>query len=315
MAENRKSRSRNQITGKRRSSGKRSDSAGVRRTRSERVRRDPPVLSQNSSGVNAAVFDDRPIPRRRVDVPLSSTGAEIRLPSFPAIRNRTRLFSGILSAALLVSLILLLNSPLFQVSNLAIEGVQRFSQEEISRAASLRGKSIFFVDPQRVKKDLQLTYPGLTEIMVDVDWPAAVSIRIEERDPVMAWNHEGHLRWVDARGVAFEPHGSGKDIITVSSPVLPPTLEHRFVDPKLVEAVEFLGGYLPQDAELQYDPDHGLGWRDPRGWRVYFGRNAGNLSQKMLIYRAVTETMESKGIQPALISVEYADGPYIRMEQ
>ena len=285
-----------------------------RRSQEDASRRNPPVVSRNSVGLNAAVLDDRPLPRRRYDVPLSSPGAEIRLPSVPVVRNRSKLLSGLLSMALLAGLILLISAPVFEVQAVEVEGVQRFSDQEISRAASVVGRSIFTVDPEQVRKDLQLTYPGLTEVRVDVSWPARVNVSIAERTPVLAWISEGHVRWVDAQGVAFEPHGPGEEIAAVHSTGLPPTLEHRFVDPGLVKAVGLLDEYLPEGAVLEYDQDHGLGWRDPLGWYVYFGKSDQDIQKKILIYQSVTRTLNRKGIQPSLISMEYLDGPFIRME-
>lgn len=289
-------------------------SSAQRRSRETVSRRNPPVVSRNAAGLQAAVWDDRPLPRRRYDVPLSSPGAEIRLPSVPAVRNRSRVLSGLLSGIFLLALILLLNTPLFTVEKVEVQGAQRFNSEEISRAINAVGLSSFLIDPEEISRDLLLTYPGLRDVQVEVHWPAEVRIELAEREPVLSWNYDGHVRWVDDRGVAFEPHGKGKEITVVNSLVLPPTLEHRFVDPQLVQAVSILGGVIPQDAVLEYDQNRGLGWRDPRGWMVYFGKDADDLNEKLVIYQTVTETLESKGIQPQLISVEYVDGPYIRME-
>lgn len=289
-------------------------SSAQRRSRETVSRRNPPVVSRNAAGLQAAVWDDRPMPRRRYDVPLSSPGAEIRLPSVPAVRNRSRVLSGLLSGIFLLSLILLLNTPLFTVEKVQVQGAQRFNSEEISRAINAVGLSSFLIDPEEITRDLLLTYPGLRDVQVEVQWPAEVRIELAEREPVLSWNYDGHVRWVDDRGVAFEPHGKGTEITVVNSLVLPPTLEHRFVDPQLVQAVSILGGVIPQDAVLEYDQNRGLGWRDPRGWMVYFGKDADDLNEKLVIYQTVTETLESKGIQPQLISVEYVDGPYIRME-
>lgn len=284
------------------------------RGQEDHSRRTPPVVSRNSSGLNAAVMDDRPLPRRRYDVPLSTPGAEIRLPSVPVVKNRFKVLSGLLSAALLVGLILLISAPAFEVKAVEVENIHRFTDQEVSRAAGVVGRSVFTIDPEKITRDLQLTYPGLTGVNVQVRWPAEVRISITERVPVLAWNYEGHIRWVDDQGVAFEPHGNAEGIITVQSRGLPPTLENRFVDPGLVKAVSVLGKHLPEDSPLVYDQAHGLGWRDPLGWWVYFGRNDKNVQEKVIIYQSVTKALERKGIQPSMISLEYLDGPFLRME-
>lgn len=299
--------------------------AGKReRGKSQRNRRDlstvssrrmPPVQSRSAIGVNNPVIDSRPLPRRRVDVPLSANGAEIRLPAVPAVSNKWRFLSGLMSVGILVGMIMMTQASFFQVKQIEMQGLERFTESEISHAINLKGSSIFFINPEQVIDDLRYTYPGLSDVTVKVSWPDGVLISLEERAPVLAWNWDGHVRWVDKNGVAFEPHHDSVNIIQVSSTMLPPTIENRFVDPRIVDTVTVLASYIPEETELLFDMDHGLGWKDHRGWVVYFGFNDDDAHQKMQIYQALVEYLEGKRITPRVINVEYVDSPYFRMEQ
>ena len=278
-------------------------------------RRTPSVTSRSGLGINNPVVDNRPLPRRRVDVPLSTAGAEIQLPAVPAVGNKWRFLSGLMAISLLVGLIMMTQAGIFQVKAIQIEGLQYFTKSEISQAINVNGSSIFFINPEVVKEDLSLTYPGLSDVAVQISWPAEVLISLEERVPVLAWNWDGHVRWVDEDGVAFEPHHEEVDLLQVNSAELPPTLENRFVDPRIVDTVDILASYVPQGVELIFDMDHGLGWQDNRGWVVYFGFNDDDAHQKMKIYQALVEYLQGKRITPGVINVEYVDSPYFRMEQ
>jgi len=278
-------------------------------------RRMPPVLSRSEIGMNTIAVEGRPAPRRRVDVPLSTPGAEIRLPSMPQVSNKWRILSGVLTVGLLMGLILLTQAALFQVRDVQVQGLERFTEGEIARAINITGSSIFFINPGSIKQDLQITYPGLSEIEVNVSWPANVLISLEERYPVLAWNWDGHVRWVDRNGVAFEPHDEGLDVVQVKSKMLPPTIKDRFVDPRLVDAVAALGPYIPEDVDMIFDPVHGLGWRDPRGWISYFGFNDDDAVKKMTVDLALVDYLEGKSITPEIINVEFLESPYFRMEQ
>lgn len=279
-------------------------------------RRTPQVVSRNEFGMRAAVADSRPLPRRRVDLPLKkTTGAEIRLPAMPAVHNKWRVLSGVLAVAILVGLVLIMQSSAFTVSEIQVEGLERYTEGEIAQAINITGSAIFFVNPERIKKDLELTYPGLSDIQVQVGWPASVTISLLERFPVLAWNWDGHVRWVDKKGVAFEPLDLGLDVVQVISPVLPPTVEDRFVDPRIVDMVTALAPYIPEGADMIYDQTHGLGWNDSRGWIVYFGFNDDDAEQKMSVYQSLVDYLEGKRISPRLINVEFIDSPYFRMEQ
>ena len=204
---------------------------------------------------------------------------------------------------------------LFQVDGIQIQGLEHFTESEIAQAINLNGSSVFFINPELVKEDLRLTYPALSDITVKISWPAGVLITLEERNPILAWNWDGHVRWVDENGVAFEPHHQGVDLIQVNSAMLPPTIENRFVDPIIVDTVAMLASYIPEEVELIFDTDHGLGWQDTRGWVVYFGFNNDDAHQKMKIYQALVEYLAGKRISPRVINVEHVDSPYFRMEQ
>jgi len=265
--------------------------------------------------MNTIPADQRPLPRRRVDLQLKSAGAEIRLPAIPQVSNKWRILSGVLSAGLMLGLILLTQAGLFQVNDIQIQGLERFTAGDIKQAINITGSAIFFVNPDRIRQDLQITYPGLSDIEVKVSWPANVLISLEERYPILAWNWEGHVRWVDKNGVAFEPHDEGLDVVQVISNMIPPTVEDRFVDPRLVDTVAALSPFIPENADMIFDQEHGLGWHDPRGWVVYFGFNDDDTGQKMNVYQSLVEYLEGKRISPKIINVEFLDSPYFRMEQ
>ncbi len=293
-------------------SSSRRHASSLRRSQ-ESHRQTPPVLSRNNLGLNAAAMDERQHPRRRYDVSLASPGAEIQLPAVPAIRNYWRLFSGVLSVALLIAMVLLWDGPFFEVGSVDVQGVKRFAPQEISRAINAVGNPVFAIHPDQLEKDLENTYSGFSSVDVQVEWPANVRVIVEERDPVIAWNWEGHVRWVDKDGVGFDPHGEGVDLIHIQSPLLPSTQTDQFLDPRLVKAITNLAGHAPKDVEMVYDPEHGLGWKDNRGWKVYFGLDPKDMERKMLVYQSIVDLLNQKGIQPSFISVEYLNAPYFRM--
>lgn len=294
---------------------KRGSSDVPRRRSRESGREMPPVLSRNNIGLNTVAVDEGHSPRRRYDVPLSSPGAEIRLPAVPAIHNYWRIFSGVLTVALLTALFLIWKAPYFQVTTVAVEGVKRFTAGEISKAIDAVGNPIFTIHPNQLERDLENTYSGFSSIDVQVTWPSGVKVVLEERKPVIAWDWEGHVRWVDEEGMGFDPHGEGVDVITIESPILPSTSGGQFLDPALVRAVIGLSSHAPEDVRMVYHPEHGLGWKDSRGWQVYFGSDPQDMDRKMLVYQSIIEHLGEKGIRPSLISVEHLRAPYFRMGQ
>ena len=92
-----------------------------------------------------------------------------------------------------------------------------------------------------------------------------------------------------------------------------PGQARQFLSKEMVSAILLLSSQTPEGSPVVYDPAHGLGWQDSKGWKVYFG-NLNEMEQKLVIYQALVQQITSNGLTPALISVEYVHHPYYRLE-
>jgi len=81
-----------------------------------------------------------------------------------------------------------------------------------------------------------------------------------------------------------------------------------------VKGILTLNTYLPEGSNLQYDPEFGLGWQDPAGWRVYFGKDISNIEIKLAEYQAILAALKEKNLSPSMISVEFLYAPFYRLE-
>ena len=270
--------------------------------------------------------------KRRFDIALSSPGVEIRLPSMPVVRTGWRLASFVLVAGLLVLLSHLWNSPNYLVQMAEVQGSLRLTSGDINRTLNVYNKSIFTINPHQMENTLLITYPELADVSVQVGLPATILVTLDERLPVLVWQQDANIQWVDADGIAFSPRGEVDALIWVeahAAPPLPPRVDdadpsldadviaapQAFMPPDLVSAILMLGAQAPEGAPLVYDPRHGLGWNDARGWDVYFGMDVADVETKHLVYQAVAERLQADGIQPALINVEHVHAPYYRLER
>jgi cell division protein FtsQ len=90
-----------------------------------------------------------------------------------------------------------------------------------------------------------------------------------------------------------------------------------FMFPEMVSAILSLAGKAPEGAVITYDATHGLGWKDRRGWEVYFGdileTKNGDIEMKLHVYKSILEYLKAQDTKPALISVEYVHAPYYRL--
>lgn len=311
-----------------RRSHRRTGSNATGNKQKSRAESKPPVMMRgwgSSDSVSSRRKGTRT--RRRYDVALSTPGAEIRLPSLPVVHFGWRLVSGLLVGMLAFTLYSIWNAPMYIVSAVEVEGLRRLSSFDINAVANVTGKSVFEVDPQQINRDLQLAFMELESVSVDITLPAVVKVSVVERQPVLVWEEDGRSMWIDSKGVAFPPRGEeGPSILVRAEDVplsSPSSLEadeqgesmSRYLPPHLVSAILAISTQAPENTPLVYTNDHGLGWRDSRGWEVYFGMDTDDMEMKLRLYKTLVKSLKKEKIQPELISVEYVHAPYFRMER
>jgi cell division septal protein FtsQ len=277
------------------------------------------VLAAPTAATRGQRNEARSNSRRRYHVALPvAAGAEMRLPAMPQVRVGWRLLSFGISLALGWALYTLWTAPQFHVAAVEVEGPSRLGAGEVNAVLDLTGASIFTVRPADLRAALAAAFPELTGIHVRAGFPAVVRVSAAERVPVIAWEHEGIRVWVDGEGYAFLPRGEVDGLVPVVAHGLPPLQagqeeqSQQLLTPDLVRAILTLAPSAPEGAPLAYDPDHGLGWADPRGWQVYFGPRPTDMGARLAVYQAIIKQLKALGVRPSLISVEYLHAPYYR---
>lgn len=313
----------------------------VRRRRAERMDKEletaarralkPMAKVTSRAPMTPSASTPTPAKSRRFDAALPFPGFRLSKPKFkapnlrlPHIRFRHtnwRYVSIGLAVALGALLYFAFTLPYFYIPAASVFGNRRLTQEEINAALGVSGESVFFVQPQELQMRLLAAYPELQLAEVRVDLPNRVYVTVVERQPVIFWEQEGEgYTWVDASGVAFRPRGLETGLIHVIALDTPPAgiAEDPFsptpyVKQELVDAILTLAPLVPQNAALTFDSIHGLGWDDPRGWRAVFGIGAQDMPMKMRVYQALVDSLLSRGVTPALVSVKFVDAPYYRL--
>jgi hypothetical protein len=284
----------------------------------------PPVTSRD--GMTYAGPERAPLPttRRQYQSALSMPGIEVRLPviQITSAGMRSRLLSILLSLLLGTSLYLAATLPEFHAAPAQVTGNQRISTEEINTVLSSTGQSIFMLTSGELETRLRLNYPDLESAHVTIALPNTVAVTVVERQPVLLWQQGNGHTWIDANGVAFRPRGAPGNLIPVAAFAAPPAGTTTgndplspvpYISPELVKAIQTISASVPQGSTVEYDPKYGLGWADSRGWKVFFGNSPDDMPLKLHVYNALVDSLAQKGIQPAFISVQYANAPYYRI--
>ena len=278
--------------------------------------------------------------RRRYDIALNIPGAEIRIPSLPMLNFSWRIASGLLVVMMLASLYFLLYSPVFKVGPVEIFGLKRLTPADVTPMLGLTGEAIVQVDPFTVEQGLRAAFPEFSSVQIRISLPAQVKLFVVERQPVIDWVEQDKEQWVDDKGVAFPPRGSVEGLLRVEADGSPlpasqpdtvaaadaqaasgkqaavqPSLSAQLLPVELVSTILSMRSYVPEGSVLAYSKDHGLGWNDVSGWRVFFGSRLQDIDQKLIVYAALVERLNNEGIKPTMISVEHLHAPYYRVER
>jgi cell division protein FtsQ len=263
------------------------------------------------------------------------------------IRISWRIFSFILVIIFSAFVLIAWQSPDYQVGIVEIKGLERISQDEVSNSFEILQHPIITIQPEEIIQKIDNAFPEIKEIKIAVSIPNKVTVSLAERKPVIAWKVNETTLWVDSDGIVFPARGHAGELLTVESfslPVfsfpkekgeteilmnkflpkhsfwkLPPYSMiwfeyHRIIDPGLLTAILRLNTQIPSEKVLLYDSHRGLGWNDPRGWKIFFGFNLEQINEKWLTLEKIINELTNQGIKPTLVSVEYLHAPYFRTD-
>jgi len=290
------------------------------------VRSMPPVMVRGQlSGESLSLRKGKKKARRRVDLTLNVPGAEMRLPALPEFSFSMRWVSGLIVLGLSFLLYQLWSSPTFMIQEAELIGLQRLSSRDVNTVLRLVDEPIFMVNPGELKSKIMTSFPEFSQVQIEVSLPNSVRVTVDERVPILTWRQDSRTVFVDANGVAFPLRGESATapslVVEATSP--PPTnvdalpdfgSPAQFMPVEMVSAILSMSAQAPQGIPLAYDAQHGLGWKDPNGWEVYFGQLK-DMAAKLNIYQALMKKLEKEGFKPTLVSVEYIHSPYFRIER
>ena len=295
----------------------------MEQTKKQATRPIVPVTSR----ARPAPVSSRPIlvkKPRRFNIALGLPEFHLHKPKFsmPRVRANLRFASIIISLFLGAAIYLAFTLPYFFVPSATVLGNNHITVEEINSILGVTGQNIFTVQPDELQTRLRLNYPELLSAEVKVYLPNHVYVTIVERTPVIIWQRGEGYTWIDQAGVAFRPRGLEAGlvpVVAVDDPI-PGTITTGdlfspppYMQEELVDAILALSPLLPAGTTMTFDSVQGLGWKDSRGWQVYFGTSVQDMPLKARVYQSLVDSLMARSIYPAYINVMYPEAPYYRM--
>ncbi len=316
------------------------------RQRSEKIRRKLSEESQqNIRQASKRLMDIPAVDQINKNFFLKSEG--LQTSSASAQKKRFRPGWRILSLAICIfvsyTLFNIWQSPQYVIEHIEILGLQRLEAEVILSTIELEGSHILTFDAQSIKEKISAAFPELRQTTIRVEFPSQVSILTVERQPIIRWLAETNSIWIDGEGYLIPVRGDVSVPLTIQSTTLPAyTLQvppdelslkkivrdkefflpgipeftffstPKKINDELLTAILQLNAWMPEEKILLHQKQRGLGWHDARGWDVYVGQKLEKINDKMVMYQMIVRELESQGINPTLVSVEFLHAPYYR---
>lgn len=283
--------------------------------------------------------------RKQYYYTVGANGTEIRMPALPSIKLGWRLLSFLLLIAALTGIYFLMNAPFLQIETITVNGINRVTTADIENELELIGKSIVLTNPEKAVETLALAFPELYDVEFLVEFPNQITINAIERQPIMAWQTEQKTYWIDQEGFLIPPRGENPEMLTVFAdldPIIKPKLAELSeskenettdsdkadkndskiivalpqwgdqIDPITIQAAYQLQTKIPTGTNIIYDKTHGMGWRAEQGWEVFIGLTLNDIEYKLKAYDLLINKLNTEGITPTMVSVEYVHAPFYR---
>lgn len=272
----------------------------------------------------------------------------MRLPALPQVHLGWRMLSFVLLGLFSFGLYTLWYSNQFRVPAARVVGLQNITSESVNTVLGISGTPVFTLDAGNLEQVLKAEFQEFSAAQAHIALPNSVVITVTERVPVLIWLQDERTNLVDENGITFPLRMENESLVlpVIEAEINPPAPPGQLADSLITEAVPTfdLGTFsaleagenmqesssrplltrdmvaavllmaknAPPEALLLYTEEHGLVWKDKRGWSVYFGAPQ-DMEMKLKVYRAILDHTKVQDTRPELISVEFISAPYYRI--
>lgn len=242
----------------------------------------------------------------------SSSGAVSRSAS-RRMRRVTRVSLVLLVAAIALSVWVAVDQRFYVYrADVDVKGAAHISPDAVFQASQLSGFHVLWVDRKATRARIREALPAVDSVKVRCGLPARCTLVVEERKPVVTWESEASLWWVDDEGVVFSAERARPEEALqgwlVRGPL--PRDENNRLDERVWAALDELRQVEPAVAPvLHYVPERGFVFTDKRGWRVIVGKGAG-MDERLARLEQLASSLQARGLSPQFVDVRFPEAAY-----
>jgi hypothetical protein len=264
---------------------------------------------------------------QRVEGALLSTRHWFPSIHWPGLRLRMPGFSGFHLSKLLSLLILVAVGTILYTfqqdetffvyeEDVQFVGARYLTGAELYDYCDVESWSVLWIDPVLIREQI-LKHPYVADAQVEVQWPAQITVAIQEVEPIALWATALGNFWVlaDGRGlpVRSDQHQPPVTIVDPEFTARAPGLgENPHLQGELLQAALTLSARLPGLDTLRYNRTHGLNFAVPgtNTW-IYWG-DGRRFEEKWLALHSALPDINQDQSANQTFSVIAPNRPYFR---
>jgi cell division septal protein FtsQ len=200
----------------------------------------------------------------------------------------------------------------FYVTRVSIAGNVRTPAQEILQISEIGGQHILWVKYGEAVERIVNGIPSIKSARVDCQLPNKCTIKVQERQPSVAWQFGGAVTWIADDGMAFAArvvNGEDLQIVSIEAPQGPALLPGKEADQRIVNAALAVAKALPNVRHYKFSAEHGLEFQSAYDFPVYLGLGE-NMADRAMMWKAVEAQLEQQGTTPQFVDLRYPLAPY-----
>ncbi|NTU62761.1 MAG: FtsQ-type POTRA domain-containing protein [Chloroflexi bacterium] len=245
-----------------------------------------------------------------------STGLSGPWEALPRPQLRHHLVGGKWIALALVALLVigailyLWLSDTFYVTRLSITGNVLTPAQEIAQISDIGGQHMLWVNHAAASERIANGIPSVKSARVDCQLPNRCAIKVQERQPSVAWRFGGAVTWIAEDGMAFAAHrDTDLPLITIEAAQGPALLPGKEADQRIVTAAVAVAKAIPNVRQYKFTVEHGLEFQSDRGFPVYLGLGE-NMADRAMMWKATEAELDQLDVTPEFVDLRYPVAPY-----
>lgn len=201
-------------------------------------------------------------------------------------------------------------SDTFYVTRVSVAGNVLTPAQEIVQTSGIGGQHMFWVNHTAASERIANGIPSIKNARVDCQLPNRCTIKVQERQPSVAWRFGGAVTWIADDGMAF---AAKRDIdlplVTIEAPQGPALLPGKEADRRIVKAAVAVAQALPGVRQYKYTSEHGLEFQSKGGYPVYLGLGE-NMADRAMMWKALEAELNGQEVTPRFVDLRYPVAPF-----